>query len=340
MNPTRQPVCMIPARSLEVVLQGIRSAGRDSARVLHSVGLDPALLEDPDARVSTDLASTLWREAVTVTSDRAFGIHAAETLRPGVFDVLDYAVRSSPTFGEGARLYHRYIRLLNTGACTTLEVGPERVEMTFSFEGAPLPPVWIEFILASWVVIGRQTTAQDWAPLEVRFAHPRPKSIVEHRHLFRCPLRFSADANAVVISRETFELPQVAADVGLCAVLERHARELFRDLPVSGTLTDQVRHMIRDELDRGTVSMETIAARLHMSVRTLGRRLSDEGTTYQNVLAEIRRQLATRYLREPKLSVDEVALLLGFSDVAVFRRAFKRWTGLTPGEFRGFGRTG
>jgi AraC-like DNA-binding protein len=334
MNPTRQPVYMIPAGSVQVVLQGIRATGRNPSDALDAVGLDPALLEDPDERVSTEAVSALWREAVAMTSDRAFGIHVAEALRPGMFDVLDYAVRSSPTFGEGARLYHRYVRLLNTGALTTLEVEDERVTMTFAVEGAPLAVPWIEFVLASWVVIGRQTTARDWAPIEVSFTHPRPKSVAEHRRLLRCPLRFSAEVNAVIIAREVFELPQVAADAGLCAVLERHARELFRELPSAGTLADQVRHFIRDGLDRGKVSMETIAGRLHMSVRTLGRRLSEEGTTYQALLGQIRSELATRYLREQRLSIDEVAVLLGFSDPAAFRRAFKRWTGQTPGEFR------
>lgn len=334
MNPTRQPVSMMPARSVQVVLHGIRATGHEPSQALDAIGLDPAVLEDPDARVSAELVSALWREAMVMTSDRAFGIRAAEALRPGMFDVLDYAVRSSATFGQGARLYHRYVRLLHTGANVTLDIGDERVEMTHAVEGAPLAVPWVEFILASWVVIGRQTTATDWAPLEVKLVHPRPKSIVEHQRLFRCPLRFSASVNSVVVARDVFDLPQVAADAGLCSVLERHARELLRDLPSAGTLADQVRHLITDGLDSGNVSVETVAGRLHMSVRTLGRRLGEEGISYQRLLTEIRSKLAVRYLREQELSTDEVAVLLGFSNVSVFRRAFKRWTGQTPGEFR------
>jgi AraC-like DNA-binding protein len=316
-------------------LEGIRSAGRNPRAALDAVGLRPALLEDPEARVSTEMASALWREAVTTTSDRAFGVHVAQMLRPGTFDVLDYAVRSSPTLGEGARLYQRYVRILNTGARTALVVGDERVSMTFTVAGPPLAPAWIEFVLASWVAVGRQTTDRDWAPIEVRFTHGRPKSLEEHRRFFRCPLKFSSESNTLVLSRAIFELPQVAADAGLCAVLKRHASELFRELPSGGSLTGQVRHLVKTGLDRGDVSMEAVAHRLHMSVRTLGRRLSEEGTTYQRLLGQIRSELAFRYLREETLSVEEVAMLLGFADVAAFRRAFKRWTGQTPGEFRG-----
>jgi AraC-like DNA-binding protein len=337
MNPTRQPVSMIPIRSVQIVLQGIRAAGVDPLEALAAVGLDPARLDEPDDRVSADLVSALWREAVARTGDRGLGIHLAEKIQPGMFDVLDYAVRSCATFGDGARLCQRYIRLLHTGAALQLDVGDDRVEMTYTTEGSPIAIPWTEFVLASWVVLGRQTTGQSWAPIEVKFAHARPKSIAAHSELFRCPLRFSAGVNAVAISREVFDLPQIAADVGLCAVLERHARELSQDLPSTGTSSDQVRHIIGENLGRGSLSVDAVAARLHMSVRTLGRRLGEEGTSYQRLLTEIRRELAKRHLRERQLSIDEVAVLLGFSDVSVFHRAFKRWTGKTPGEFRNEG---
>ena len=335
MSPTRQPVSMIPARWVQLVLQGIRAAGKDPNQALAAVGLASPRL-DADERVSADMISALWREAVSLTSDRAFGIHLAESIHPGMFDVLDYVVRSSATLGDGARLYQRYVRLLHTAAVSTLEVGDERVEMTHGVEGTPMAEPWVEFVLASWVVTGRQATATDWTPIEVKFTHPRPKSITEHRRLFRCPLHFSSDVSALVVSREVFDLPHVAADPGLCAVLERHARELSSSLPMPGTLGDQVRHLIAEGLERGGVSVETVAAHLHMSVRTLGRRLGEEGTSYQRLLTDVRHTLAVHYLQKHRtVSVDEVAERLGFSDVSAFHRAFKRWTGMTPGEFRG-----
>jgi AraC-like DNA-binding protein len=124
------------------------------------------------------------------------------------------------------------------------------------------------------------------------------------------------------------------ADPGLCAVLDRHAETLIAKHSPNDSLVERVRALIKDELSGGNASLERIADSLSMSGRTLQRKLRDHGTSHQELLDQMRRDLAMRYLREPDLAICEVAYLLGFSESSALHRAFKRWTGKTPNEFR------
>jgi AraC-like DNA-binding protein len=124
------------------------------------------------------------------------------------------------------------------------------------------------------------------------------------------------------------------ADPSLCALLDRHARELLARYPREDSLVERIRTLMKGELNGGDASLEVVAERLGMSARTLQRKLQASGTSHQELLDEMRRDLAVRYLREPGMAVCEVAYLLGFSESSAFHRAFKRWTGTTPSEFR------
>ena len=117
-------------------------------------------------------------------------------------------------------------------------------------------------------------------------------------------------------------------------MLDRHAEELLAKYPPRDSLIDQVRNVIADEFRGGEPSLERIADHLGLTPRTLQRKLQELGTSYNDVLDQMRRQLAERYLREPQMAICEVAYLLGFSESSSFHRAFKRWTGVTPKEFR------
>jgi AraC-like DNA-binding protein len=124
------------------------------------------------------------------------------------------------------------------------------------------------------------------------------------------------------------------ADPGLCAVLDRHAEELLAKYPREDSLIERLRAIIKQQLSGGDASLERVAQQLGMSGRTLQRKLRDHGSSHQELLDEMRRDLAMRHLREPEMAICEVAYLLGFSESSALHRAFKRWTGMTPSEFR------
>jgi AraC-like DNA-binding protein len=332
----RDGLVSVSVRSVRPVVEHARRLGLDADAVLAAAGVDEAVLGDGDARMPHEAALAVWREAVRASRDEAFGIHAAEQIRPGAFDVLDYAIRSSATLGEGLERLVRYHRVLHDTAVVRLDVKGPRAVLTHAVPGDPagLPRHVAEFIVAGWLVVARQATGLELAPLEVRFRHSPPAHLGEHRRVFRAPLRFDDASSGVVLARELLAAPLVKADPGLCAVLERHVRALLARIPGATPLTERVRQLVAQELSAGVPSAAAIARRLHMSPRTLQRRLRDDGINHRALVDALRRELALRYLSERRIAVSEVAFLLGFSEASAFHRAFKRWSGDTPARFR------
>jgi AraC-like DNA-binding protein len=181
---------------------------------------------------------------------------------------------------------------------------------------------------------GRVATGEDWAPLEIRFAHRRPDEVGEHARFFRAPVHFSAGENAMVLAAELLDRPCVRADPALLAVLDRYAADLLARVPATGRLADRARTALVEMLRDGEPGAGRLASRLKMSARSLSRTLAAEGTSYRALLDQIRRETAARHLADDRIAIAEVAFLLGFSDLSAFYRAFKRWTGQTPAEAR------
>jgi AraC-like DNA-binding protein len=326
----------VSVRSVQPVLWRLRALGLDVAAVVSAAGIEPPALADADGRIPHALALALWHEAARRGSDDAFGIHTAESIRPGAFDVLDYATRSSATLGQGLHRLVRYHRVLHDGAVVQLEVDGARGVLTHALPepSAVLPRQVAEFIVAGWLVVARQATGTDFAPVEVRFTHPAPADTSEHRRVFRAPVHFRSAVNGLVLDRAMLEAPLVKSDAGLCAVLDRHLVELLERIPRATGLTERVRHQVGKELASGVPDAGAVARALHMSRRTFQRHLRNDRTSYRSLVESLRRELATRYLAEPEIAIAEIAFLLGFSETSAFHRAFKRWTGRTPAAFR------
>jgi AraC-like DNA-binding protein len=192
----------------------------------------------------------------------------------------------------------------------------------------------VEFAVATLVVTGRLVTGRDDAPKEVLFAHEAPADTAPHVRVLACPIHWGAPRTALVFDSERLGRPFSHTSPVLSATLEQHAKRLLAELSPSRTYATRVREHLVAALQAGETSAASVAGRLRASERTLRRRLQEEGVMFSDLLADVRRELALRYLEEPGLSVDEIAFLLGFSTGSAFRRAFRRWTGKTPSEHR------
>lgn len=271
-----------------------------------------------------------WR----LSGDECFGLHAAERVRPGAFDVLGYTLHSSATLGGAFERLVRYNHLLHDLADLRLTVngGEARLSLRLLPEGTPRQQA--EFSLAVFLLFSRQATGTNVVPRVVEFSHAAPADLSEHRRIFQSPIRFARPATTLVLPRQALDLPLLQADPGLCAVLERQLRELLARLPAGESVLDRVRRLITTELCGGDPSVESVARRMHISPRTLHRRLRDAETSYRAVVDDLRQDLAVRYLAEDRLAIAEAAYLLGFSEASAFHRSFKRWTGRTPADYR------
>ena len=167
----------------------------------------------------------------------------------------------------------------------------------------------------------------------MRFAHRAPRDAREHERFFGAPLRFATGENALVLPVALSTCPVVAPDPSLLSLLDRYAADRLGE-PRAATFADRARAALSEELQAGNVTAHGLAARLKVSVRTLHRTLAAEGTSYRRLLDQLRLDTAERHLLDDRVSVAEVAFLVGFSELSAFHRAFKRWTGSTPSAFR------
>jgi AraC-like DNA-binding protein len=322
-------------RTLRPLVAGLRARGIDPVPLLQAAGIDPNTLDNADARVPASTVHALWRQAAEVTGDPDFGLRTAQEIRAGTFDVLDYVCRRCATVEEGLRLYCRYTPLLHDSIVASFDETPAGFQLRHELnDGSVLPRQYAEFIIGGLVMIVRQASEHHVVPVEVQFIHHRPDDTSTHRDLFECPIRFDCDFNGFLIHPEDANRPLMDAEPGLLAVLEQHADRLLEETRPASTFAAQVRSAIVAQLRTGTVSATLVADRLGTSQRTLRRRLDADGTTYQQLLTELRTELATRYMDDASLSIDEVALLLGFADRTSFIRAFRQWMGRTPSEYR------
>jgi len=331
----RERRASMSSRLVVPIVTHLEREGHDPGELLRRAGLSLAELTSSGSRVAHERVMRFWELSVAETGDRALGLHVAERVEPGVMDLIEYLARCSRTLGEALARTSAYFRLLHDRVeFAVVEQGEQAVLRNLVPPGLATHPAYVENALASAVVMARRMTSEPIDVLAVYFRHEAPAETAPYREVFRGPVRFGAPVDAAVVARACLDAPLREADSALAAILERHVRMLLGDGANAPTLQGRIARLLAPELAGGRPGSAPIARRLAMSPRTLRRLLREEGTTFRDVVGEVRRELAFRYLRDPEVPIGEVAFLVGFSDANAFHRAFKRWTGRTPGEFR------
>ncbi|HKG59476.1 MAG TPA: AraC family transcriptional regulator [Pyrinomonadaceae bacterium] len=326
----------VQAKAVEKIVSAAAAHGVSPARLYAAVQLDPSVLLDPDNRIPFAQLVALYEKAAEITGDNDFGLHLGQSINPTAFDVVGYCALNSPTLGAAFARVARYHSIWTDGALFTLETSNDTSAIVYSYVDTSIKDHRqdAEMTIATVTALCRNIASPDFAPTTVEFQHDSPLATKAHIKLFRCPVEFRAPANKLTFPTSFLSLPIAKADASLCAVLDRHAEELLAKFPPRDSLVDQVRSIIANELRGGDPSLERVADELNLTPRTLQRKLQELGTSHNELLDHMRRQLAMRYLREREMAICEVAYLLGFSESSSFHRAFKRWTGVTPKEFR------
>jgi len=313
------------------LLSYARSHGVDVDRLLPELGILPALLEDPDARVPEATHERAWAEVAAATGDEALGIHTAQQSEEGAFEVLDYAMHFSSTLRDGLDRMARFYRLLADVAAIEVVSDGDVTHVRRLVGGTH--PQKEDFYFALVCVRLRAGSGREIRPREVCFEHA-PHAKRELADFFGCPIRFGRAQSDLVLASADLALPAQAAKPRLAALLDRYAEELLERLPSTSSYVDHVRRAIVHVIKREPPTLEAIAREMHASARTVQRRLAEAGTTHKRLVDEMRRQLALRYIQHPKLSIAQIACLLGFQDESSFRRSFRKWTGQSPRQAR------
>ncbi|MFT3925044.1 MAG: AraC family transcriptional regulator [Myxococcales bacterium] len=320
-----------------IIIDALEAAGIPSEPVLEHAGFRTSDFSDPNARHPLAATQVLWRAAALAFSDPACGLRISGHVRPTTFHALGYAVMASVTLREGLHRLVRYSALIGDGATLELVASEDSARLVFhipSEQGASAPE-GIDAIMSLIVRTCRTLTDRSFSPDWVEQRRPVPRDLAPYERFFRCPLRFAAESNAITFSAAALDRPLPSANPELA----RHNDDLVRRSlaeVTQGNLVDRVRGAIASDLS-GEISPGRVARALGVSERSLQRHLAKHGTTFAEVLNETRREVACAYLREPRWSITEVAFLLGFEDASSFARAFRRWTGSSPTEFRAQG---
>lgn len=320
-----------PARAFLAVL---RERGHDVDEILAPFGLrEEVLLEKP--RLSHAVSRALLDRALEVTNDPALGIHACRHAETLGFDLLEYVSATCQNRAEAVEVYNRYNRFSHDAARLSVWTEGDLAATVYETEGElDEPPAWIDFALGWIVVFGRRVSGRNERLVRVEFRYPRPAEIRPYEEFFGAPLHFGATRNAVVYRREDYMAPFPQADSRLRELLERQSEWELEKMPSAQRLQDELRALLPAEFARGKADLKQVAKRLGMAPSTVRQRLQLEGTTFRAIVDEQRKKLATEYLRDTKRSIGEIASLLGFAYESALVRAFRRWTGMSPSEYR------
>jgi AraC-like DNA-binding protein len=329
------PRAMQPVSELRAFLEAFGRLGYDVQELRQAVGLSPEQLLDPDALVPMSATPALFGRAMAVRPLKNLALRMALETPFGAFPLLDHLVATCKTVGDALSQLARYFRLV----CAPIEIeiredeDPIRVVYRQTCVG---PSFSIEYSISLAVDHIRREADGRVDVVRVSFMHT-PEDLADFEQRLHCPVSAPADWNGFALTRASWKIPARRRDATLHGLLESQADAVVSRQPRSGSASDELRHALAVRLARGDAevqSIEALARQLAMSPRTLQRRLADGGSSYQEILGETRREAAERFLAESALSAAEVGYLLGYSEPAAFHRAFKRWHGVTPVEFR------
>lgn len=324
------------AARMAVVQRGV-----DADKLLREAGLDLSSFTDPLARYPAHQGLAFWQKAVHEMGEELIGIDVALQFVPLNFNALSYALMASENLSQMYLRLARYAHIITDAADIrfTVEGGAGRL----SFEGDPqlLATVddatrWsiFDYALLAAVRGSRMLFGREFMPLEIRMQRQRPINHAKLERVFRCVPVYGCEDNVLIVDLATLDKPLSYANLEVVRASE-DAMDRYSSNWGERSLIDLLGAVLKELLPSGEPRQEDVAQRLDMTLRTLQRRLGEAGTCYRDVLNDTRHELALTYLRSEQYSVGEIAFLLGFSEVSAFTRAFRRWTGTSPREWRG-----
>lgn len=281
----------------------------------------------------------LLRCLADTLQDPLLGLRSGDFVEPGSYSLVGYITMSCATLGEAIAQIAPYEKLVGDMGVTTVTASPQALTLTWhcAYTDPLVRRHLIDNVFASWISYARWLAdLPEAAPVEVRLTHDAPGA--EHEQIYQqywdCPVRFNQSDNSLVIARNLLDTPLRQPDPVLRQTLEEHALSRMAELKTDLSFSTRVRNAIHLQLRQGVTRQDLVAEHLALTPRTLQRRLQEEGLSYQQLLDEIRAEVARDYLLRTPLPTQDIALRLGFSEVRSFHRQFKVWTGTTPGAFR------
>lgn len=309
----------------------------DRTSLLQPLGIDPNGPIDPSVMVNdTDYYS--FFESIAKKDKNGIGLplRVGDSMRCDDYGAFGLAWKSAPNLRGSYERLERYAQILTNVSAYEVRDVEDGVLMLLHRSGDRRLGLRLsnEATIASIASVSQQASSKDFTPLAIFFKHPAPETDKIHEQHFGCPVYFGSDKDALLVSNETLLAPNQLGDPTIAKFFDTHLDEEMEKLEHDAGLEKRVKIQISQQLSEGIPSISQIARFLGMSGRTLQRRLSEKGYTFQNLVDESRRELAEKLLQKTDYPLMEIAFLTGFSEQSAFTRAFKRWAGQTPRSYR------
>ena len=320
------------AVATRLAIKELQRAKIDPRPLLAKAGISLLKLDEEPKRVRAESQILFLEIAADALGDSALGLHLAQHFDLRECGILYYVLAASPNLGEAIRNLVRYLAVSNESMPLVISEAAKRTVLAVNYNiPRHTDRLFVEYAFAVLLRAFRELTGRNISPKLVTFIHARNTDKPEFDCFYGGAVRFKATADTIVLPAELLSAPILASDKYLLQILKNACEEVLgRRSNISSTLRAMVENEIAQLLPHGKAQVEIVASRLGMSSRTLARRLSEEGTSYATILDELRRDLSARYLKDPALSLNQIAWLLGYSMVTSLNHAFRRWTGTSP----------
>lgn len=305
--------------------------------IFNYADLNPSILSSPDNRLSGFEAEKIIGSAAKLSKDEYLGLHQGERLSKGFSNILGYILMNCSNLKECSEKYCRYEKIIDGTSISKLDIVNDQAVFSNTTIDKHLKNSkhFSEFKLAGMVSYIKLLCSEDLRLNEVHFTSPKPENISEYERVFKCKIYFEKEENSLIFASKFLNIPVIEPNEKLLFLFEKNAQEFLEVLDDKKIYTNKVTKIILEEIKNCTSpSIEVVAKKLLLSVRTLQLNLQKEDTSYIKLLNELRKISAKNFLKDKNTSIDEIAYILGFSETSAFHRAFKNWTGLTPFQFR------
>lgn len=324
---------------LQPLIEAAAARGVSERMLEQAAGLPAGTLAPlPESLAATDYVRLLDLGA-QLANDPQFGLHVGERVKLGTYNVYGLILLSCRDFGQALQQTMRYEALAHDLGRSEISVEGNNAEYRWHSAFPRASRHLADSVFTGIRVFGNWLAGQALPPVHVSFAHEAPQDRSEYLRIFGPDVHFGAPAHVARFDAALLSWPVPNADVSLYPVLQQHAERLLKEKQRAereGGIVAQVRAAIVGNLEQDRVRLPTIAQELHITPRTLQRKLTDAGIGFQQLLDQTRHELALEYLKQKNLSIAEIAFLLGYQEQSSFNHAFKDWTGMNPGAYRAF----
>ncbi|WP_028558991.1 AraC family transcriptional regulator [Paenibacillus pinihumi] len=318
------------------VLKALALKGCDQEEFFRFAGVDRTLLQDAEGRIPEEEFERIVEAAAEFTGDDAFGLLQGQAADLSDLGILGYVLLHSSTIGEALRAFQKYNTVTCSGYNISWETEGELTGISFLHQNPLKTPsrLCIEDMASSLYHLMLKLGCRPIRIHGIYFRHAPSGGPEIYNDVFCVQPQFHGDENKMVISREALDYPVVLADQRLLGMFEQLAQEAMDRLKEGRPFSDELYSWILKKMPERLPLLTDCSRAFRVSKRTLQARLKEENTTFNEMLARARKELATAYLAKPEYQIGEIAYLLHYSEPSAFQNAFKTWTGTTPGKYR------